>query len=309
MVRAASCGCTYGLVRKIRGILHKDDMKSNRPSGTRRLIFIAGCARSGTTLLLELMSSFRDAHAVTAEERHFSDFSAVESTAANLVLKRQSDTHLTLTDLPPEVDLIYAVRHPFDTLTSHHPTYPHRRYYVSERRWTDEYAALKRLRAKQPARTIHYVRYCDLVGSPDAVQRNLAMSLHLEINHPFSESGIHFLTSSVGKYQRDRRLERYLWLLPNDLRQKMKQFCDEFDYELPLGYVQPAWLPADTARRLGVLLLSRNWLIESKRVSLLFAPNWLIELMRPPLQGARKLRSHFLLRPRRAGTGVRPPAK
>jgi hypothetical protein len=253
-----------------------------------RWFFIAGCARSGTTLLLELMSSFKDTHAVTGEETHFSDFSKVEATAANLVLKRQRDTHLTLPDLSPEINLIYAVRHPFDTLTSHHPDFPHRKYYVSERRWKDEYAALKRLRAKQPTRVIHYVRYCDLVTSPDAVQRNLANSLHLEINCPFSESGVLFSTSSIGKYQQDRRLERYLWLLPNDLRQEMKQFCDEFGYELPLGYVQPASLPTDTARRLGVLLLSRNWLIESRGFFLLYAPTWLINVMRPLLRRARK---------------------
>jgi hypothetical protein len=247
----------------------------------KRWLFIGGCARSGTTLLLELMSSFKDTHVLTGEERHFSDFSKVGSTAANLALKRQRDTHLTLPDLPSEIELIYAVRHPFDTLTSYHPDYPHRRFYVSERRWKDEYVALKRLRSKQPGRVIHYVRYCDLVTSPDAVQRSLANGLQLEINYPFSDSGVRFFTSSIAKYKRDRRLERYLWLLPNGLRQEMKEFCDEFGYELPLRYVQAVWLPSDAARRLGILLLSRNWLIKFKWLFLRYAPNWLIKLMHP----------------------------
>ena len=305
-------------------------------SRTRALFFIAGCARSGTTLLLELMSSFKDTYALTGEERHFSYFSNVESAAANLVLKRQSDTHLTLPDLPSETTLIYAVRHPFDTLTSHHPDFlPHRRFHVSGRRWKAEYAALKRLRAKQPTRVIHYVRYCDLVTSPDAVQRTLATTLHLEIDCLFSKSGVHFFTLSIGKHRRDQRLESYLWLLPNELRQEIKQFCDEFGYELPVGYVQPAWRSVDTARRLSLLRWSRNWLVEfkllvrnglivskqlvlllarnglsdSKRLVLLLAPNWLIEFMRPFLRGARKLRSRLLPRLRRGGTDVRSLAK
>jgi hypothetical protein len=230
-------------------------------------------------------------------------------------------SYRTLSELPPEINLIYAVRHPFDTLTSHHPNYlPHRRFHVSERRWRNEYSALKRLRAKQPNRVIHYVRYCDLVASPDAVQKRLATALALEINLPFSESGVSFSMSSIGKYRRDKQLERYLWLLPNALRQEMKEFCHEFGYELPPGYLQPAWLAGDTARRVWLLLLSRNWLIEARvlarnrllkfqRSVLGWAPNWLVELTLPALQGARKLRSHFLLRPRRAERDVRPPAK
>ena len=290
-------------------------------TGSRRLFFIAGCARSGTTLLLDLISSFKDTHALKSEERHFGYFSNVESAAANLVLKREANTHQKLKDLPPEINLIYLVRHPFDTLTSHHPNYfPHRRFHVSERRWRDEYAGLKRLQAKQPTRVIHYVRYCDLVTSPDAVQKSLATGLDLEIDHPFSESGVSFFTSSIGKHRRDRKLERYLWLLPNMLRQEMKQFCNEFGYELPPGYVRPAWLPGDMARRLWLLLWSRNWLITAKlfarnrlmefrRFVLRWAPNWLIELVRPLLRGVRKLRCQLLQRLRRAGTDVRPLAK
>jgi hypothetical protein len=290
-------------------------------SRSRRLVFIAGCARSGTTLLLDLMPSFKDTHALAGQEHHFGYFTNVQTTAANVVIKREANTHRKLASLPPEIELIYLVRHPFDTLTSHHPNYlSHRRFHVSERRWRDEYAGLKRLRTQQPTRVIHYVRYCDLVTSPDVVQSRLATSLDLEIDRPFSEAGVKFFTSSVGKYRTDHKLQRYLWLLPNALRQEMKEFCEEFGYELPAGYVQRPWLPADTARRLWILLWSRNWLtaarllalnrmIEFRRFILRWAPNWFIEAVRPVLRRVRRLRSQLLLRLRKSGTGAHPLAK
>jgi hypothetical protein len=298
--------------------MRNDQMGKSRP---HRLFYIAGCARSGTTLLLDLMPSFKDTHALTGEEHHFGYFSNVQTTAANLVLKREANIHQKLANLPPEIQLIYLIRHPFDTLTSHHPNYlPHRRFHVSERRWRDEYAGLKRLRAKQPGRVIRYVRYCDLVRSPDVVQRSLATSLDLEINRPFSEAGVNFFASSIGKYRTDHKLQRYLWLLPNALRQEIKEFCEEFGYELPVGYVQRPWLPADITRRLWLLLRSRNWLTaarlsardrvtEFKRFVLRWAPNWFIEAVRPVLRRVRRWRSQLLLRLRKAGTGARPLAK
>ena len=131
-------------------------------------------------MLQQLMPSFKEMHTLK-KEANFDYFAQMDLNVANLLLKRDRKGHLTLPDLPADINLIYSVRHPFDTLTSHHPKFPHRRFYVSEKRWRTEYAALRELRARHPERTITYVRYCDLVTSPDAVQRHLANKLGLEI--------------------------------------------------------------------------------------------------------------------------------
>ena len=263
-----------------------------------RFFFIAGCARSGTTLLLDLMPSFKNLYALTGVERHFSHFWKMEATDSNVLLKRDADTYLTLPDIAPDINLIYAIRHPFDTLTSYHPEFPHRKFYVSEHRWRREYAALRQLRLRQPARTITYVRYCDLVTSPDSLQKYLATSLDLEIRCPFSLSGVVLSTNSIKKYENDRELERYLWLLPHGLRQELKEFCDEFGYELPSGYVRAPSLIGDGFRRIIVPIRARKWPMTAR-----VAPRLIARSLKHPRQALREL-SRLLRRPSRVGTGV-----
>jgi Sulfotransferase family len=250
------------------------------------------------------MSSFKRMQAFTDAERHFSDFKKIDSNDSNVLLKRRIDTHRSLSDMEPDIILIYAVRHPFDTLTSYHPAFPHRRFYVSEKRWRSEYAALKELRAKQPARTITYVRYCDLVTSPDEVQRQLAKSLRLEIDHPFSQTGVKFSTSSIRKYEENAKLQSYLWLLPHGLREELKQFCDEFGYELPVGYVRPPSIIGDAIRRILVPIKARKWPI-ALRVGL--SP--IVKTFKQGLRPARRLLSRLLRRSSREGTGAHPPER
>jgi hypothetical protein len=84
---------------------------------------------------LQLMASFKDTCTFAGEEKHFGGFTKVDATVRNVVLKRRWKSYVELPDLPPEIQLIYAVRHPFDTLTSYHPNFPHRKFYVSEKRW------------------------------------------------------------------------------------------------------------------------------------------------------------------------------
>jgi len=271
-------------------------------------IFIAGCARSGTTLLLDLAESFKNTHAPKGKERRVEHFKKLDSTARNVVLKRQIHSHKTLADLPADVDLIYCVRHPFDTLTSHHPAFPHRRFYVSEERWRAEYAALKRLQAKQPDRKIYYVRYCDLVRSPDEVQKGLADSLELEIERPFSKCGVAISTRSVDKFRHDSRLERYLWQLPHAWRAEIKAFCDEFGFELPIGYVRPASPFGDGLRRAVVAFKALSW----PKILYAFRTPTARRLRRPIRRAVQPVLlpiSRILPRRRKAETHDPPPAK
>ena len=153
----------------------------------RRLAFIAGCARSGTSLLKQLMAAFDDT-AVCPRERtiwHFLEMADRQETT--LVVKRTAECHRELHRLPADVDLIYCVRHPYDCLTSSHPQTLHLRpFHVTRERWFAEREALARLRHEQPQRPITVVRYEDLVTRPDDVQATIAAAVGLLPQQTFS---------------------------------------------------------------------------------------------------------------------------
>jgi hypothetical protein len=215
-------------------------------------IFIAGCARSGTSLLRGLMGSFADTYTLGGfshdAEAPESRFEGLERPEKHVVIKRIHKSHLTLPLLAADIALVYAVRHPFDVLTSAHPEFPQRPYHVSEPRWRAEYAGYRLLRALQPGRRIAVVRYEDVVGDPDATQARLAAELGLEVEHRFSANaaGVPIRTTSVEKWRRDPALGDYLDTFDVPFLRAIATFCREFGYRLPLRY-RP-WLP-DIARR------------------------------------------------------------
>jgi hypothetical protein len=204
--------------------------------GGKRLVFIAGCARSGTSLLKQLMSVFEDT-AVFPRERpvwHFLDMAG--SAESNLVVKRTSECHRLLHRLPAEVDLVYCVRHPYDCLTSSHPLTAHLRpYHVTRDRWFAEYDALHRLRREQPERRIAFVRYEDVVTRADDVQAALAGCLSLAAEHSFSRNplGLEIRPASLDKWRTRPELCDYLAGLDAGWHEGIARFCDEFGYGPP----------------------------------------------------------------------------
>ena len=216
----------------LRAVRRRWQLRGLRRRG-KRLVFIAGCARSGTSLLKQLMTTFLDT-AVFPRERpvwHFLDMAGAEESV--LVVKRTSECHRGLHHLPAEVDLVYCVRHPFDCLTSSHPLTAHLRpYHVTRDRWFAEYDALHRLRRTQPGRRIAYVRYEDLVNSPDDVQSALIGQLDLEAGHSFSANplGIEIRPASLEKWRARPELREYLAGLDAVWLEEVGRFCDEFAY-------------------------------------------------------------------------------
>ena len=205
-----------------------------RRRGGRRLVFIAGCARSGTSLLRKLMSCFEDVATVDRERTvsHFLDLA--NGPQQTLIVKRTSKCYRDLPYLPECVDLIYCVRHPYDCLTSFHPaTAAVQGYHVSERRWTNEYDSLLRLLDRQPQRTVCFARYEDLVAAPDAVQAAISSTLALGVTHRFSANpfGIEINASSVEKWQRDRQLRDTICGFNVSWRRKIADFCERFGYQ------------------------------------------------------------------------------
>ncbi|MFM8290462.1 MAG: sulfotransferase [Planctomycetia bacterium] len=201
--------------------------------GGRRLVFIAGCARSGTSLLKQLMAVFDDTAVYPRERTVWHFLEMADAPEATLVVKRTADCHRSLHRLPAAVDLVYCVRHPYDCLTSTHPLTSHLRpYHVTRDRWFAEYAALHRLQAGQPHRRITYVRYEDLVARPDDVQAAIAADLGLTAAGSFSRNplGIEILPASVEKWRTRPALRDHLAGLDAAWHRAIGRFCAEFGY-------------------------------------------------------------------------------
>jgi hypothetical protein len=201
--------------------------------GGRRLVFIAGCARSGTSLLKQLMAVFDDTTVYPRERTVWHFLEMADAAEATLVVKRTADCHRSLPRLPEAVDLVYCVRHPYDCLTSTHPLSAHLRpYHVTRARWFAEYEAFRRLRRLQPRRRITCVRCEDLVTRPDAVQAAVAADLGLTAAHSFSGNplGIEISPSSLEKWRTKPELHRYLAGLDAAWHREIGRFCAEFGY-------------------------------------------------------------------------------
>jgi hypothetical protein len=198
-------------------------------------IFIAGCARSGTTLTQRIMNSFEDTFVWRPEARH-TKFYLLDCQENNLVIKRDSRTFAHLAKLPAGIGLIYCVRHPLDVLTSMHPqTRKERRFHTTADRWVLEYDALLSLRKAQPGRDVLYVRYEDTIADPDAMQQRIANRFGLRPKMPAAEGAqgpIH--SHSLRKWERNEDYRAYLQqqLSPAVLA-PMHAFCREFGYDMP----------------------------------------------------------------------------
>ncbi|TPL47412.1 sulfotransferase [Mesorhizobium sp. B2-4-6] len=198
-------------------------------------IFIAGCARSGTTLTQRVMKSFEDTFVWPPEARH-TKFYLLDRRENNLVVKRDSRAFVHLAKLPAGIGLVYCVRHPLDVLTSVHPqTMGERRFHTTADRWVLEYDALLSLRKAQPARDILYVRYEDTIADPDAVQLRIADRFGLRPRVPVTADGqgpIH--ARSLRKWERNEDYRAYLQgQLSQAVLGPMQAFCREFGYDMP----------------------------------------------------------------------------
>jgi hypothetical protein len=197
----------------------------------KKMIFIAGCARSGTTLTRNLMGCFSGVHLESIVEHQYLYFYDINTSASTIVLKRTNICFRSLYTFPAETNLIYCVRHPFDVLTSVHEKTKHlRRFHVDPTRWISEYRGLLRLRKAQPDRSIFLLRYEDLVRRPDDVMAKLVKRFDLVSQHSFSENpmGYEIHARSVGKWVTNPDLQAYLLSFPTEFRNALVQFSRQF---------------------------------------------------------------------------------
>src|SRR5688572_18571719 len=179
-------------------------------------IFIAGCGRSGTTLIRDLMGCFHNTYVLNEGEygeSSFSRFSDISHSESHAVIKRTGECWKTLPILPNDIELMYCVRHPFDVMTSIHPFTKHlRRFHITYERWEAEYNALKTLQKSQLYRSIFILKYEELVHNPNLIQEKIVDHFGLNIKHHFNEDnlGIHIFSDSIDKWKRDSGLMDYL---------------------------------------------------------------------------------------------------
>ncbi|TPJ34217.1 sulfotransferase [Mesorhizobium sp. B2-8-3] len=201
---------------------------------SRKRIFIAGCARSGTTLSRRLMGCFDDIY-VHADEAPYRALLELDRPEFNLVVKRTYESHKDIEHLPDSIGLIYCVRHPFDVLTSSHPeTVNERRFHVTTERWEAEYDGLMRLRKAQPERAVFHLRYEDLIAEPDIVQGRIARSFGLSPVTLYSRDADNPIRrTSLKKWERNEEFRTYLHGLPATFLARVESFCREFGYDMP----------------------------------------------------------------------------
>lgn len=215
----------------------------------KRLLFIAGCARSGTSLMLNMMRCFDDAYCDPVE-RPFADLAILDRPEAAWVLKRTATCWKTLRSLPNDVGLIYMVRHPFDVLTSRWGAQTDQ--YVTWERWKAEFDALEEVVTHRAPNTggLQIVRYEDLVTAPLDVQSRIEGQWELQRTTGFDR--FHELASSdapslvgvalqglrppdrrsIDKWRRQPQLASELRSLVLDHRNELTRFLERFDYDV-----------------------------------------------------------------------------
>ncbi len=209
-----------------------------RPDQPTR-IYVCGCGRSGTTLLIDQMACFSRLF-VDYDESHAGAFMRAPAGYDAVAIKRSSTAYEYIPGLPEEIGLLYIVRHPYDVMAS---KLGDRDRYIEPDRWRNEAAALAAVMAGG-RENMMLVRYEDLVADPDGVQAHIAEKWGLTIGLPFSR--FHEITgdtphahvarpvdqASVGSWRRHAGLIQDLDAVHAEIGLELDWFARRFDYEL-----------------------------------------------------------------------------
>lgn len=147
-------------------------------------VHIVGCPRSGTTLLMELMSTCYASGGFC--EHEMSIFEPVPQSSGLYISKQPSDIkhieHVFFAD--PELFVIYLTRDPRAVVTSKHRENPDQ-YFCNYRIWKDCENSAESYRGHSRFLAL---RYEDLVDKPDQCQSEISKHFpFLQKKHLFSE--------------------------------------------------------------------------------------------------------------------------
>ncbi len=214
---------------------------------TRRRIYLMGCGRSGTWLLTSLFSSFGNVSLV-AKELPIEYFGLLQTNAPVLALKRDRHAYQLVEEIPPSIEIVWIVRHPFDVLTSHNPM-ENRRYYIQPWRFLGEMLSLKYLVENKQARTL-IIKYEDLVQDPVGIEQRIAERFGLSIGFPPDQINEKFNapleadiamhgqrkidSASVGKFRNNPENIEYLRKILPRIEPVLTWVASEFSYDISL---------------------------------------------------------------------------
>ena len=167
-------------------LLHNQTVQADLQALTaeKDVVFVTGCARSGTGLLRNCLATLRDRVFFAGEHSLADAWRQRHAPGKNVILKRRSVCWAFFHTIPAGVKVVHAVRDPLFVFTSQVSTRPG--LYMTPDRWLAEHRAFRRLRDRHDPARLAVVRYEDLLADADAVQDRLATALGLDFDRPFS---------------------------------------------------------------------------------------------------------------------------
>lgn len=233
-------------------LLHKTSIRTHlkKLADERPVVFVTGCARSGTSLLHRCLSTLPEPVYYWSENSLAQLWHEPPKAGKHIVLKRRALCYAFFHAIPKNIYIIHIVRNPLATLTSRVKGVD--MPYVKPDRWRAEYLAFCKLRKRHPANRLVVVRYEDLIANPDQLQAQIASALGLTFEQPFSAYHTRdHLDMKVDKHTGEKRIwhpiepERakkhrqglddtaYLRSIMPGLEPELSAFCREFGYEVP----------------------------------------------------------------------------
>jgi hypothetical protein len=214
----------------------------------RRRIYIMGCGRSGTTMLMSMMRCFAGTFVLIDHERGGEDsigrFATLDAPERVHVIKRDAIAHQFAHLIPDCIDVLHIVRHPLDVLVSDLKLDKTWERYIKPDRWEQEMSSLRALIDHRP---MLVVRYEDLVADPDQVQAVIASGFNLRPSVPFSQfhqafepakiiadtmNGIRApSTGSIGRWSKTSDSVDYCRSLLPEIRSQVEWVCERFGYD------------------------------------------------------------------------------
>jgi hypothetical protein len=233
-------------------LLHRPDIRTHlrKLTDERPVVFVTGCARSGTSLLHRCLSTLPEPVYYWSENSLAQLWREPPTKGKHIVLKRRALCRAFFHAIPKNVYIVHIVRDPMATLTSRVKGLD--TPYVTPERWRAEYQAFCKLRKRHPAGRLVVVRYEDLIANPDQLQAQIASALGLTFEQPFSAYHTRdHLDMKIDKHTGQKRIwhpiepERakkhrqglddapYLRGILPTLEPELSAFCREFGYEVP----------------------------------------------------------------------------